>query len=206
MIRLVLAFSSFFRLLFGANLHPRCAQYLPEDALRKALPEPKEKKAESSPKKETKEPDAKAEKAKEKEVAKKKAQSTAEQQRDGALALLGLLQREGRLVDFLGESLDDYEDSDIGAAVRDIHRGCAKVMKEHVDLEPVMPGDEDDEVTVPKGFDPGETRLIGDVKGEPPFKGVLRHHGWRATSLKLPTLAEGIDRHVIAPAEVELGS
>jgi len=42
------------------------------------------------------------------------------------------------------------------------------------------------------------------VGGEPPFTGVLRHHGWRATKVKLPTLSEGVDRHVVAPAEVEL--
>ena len=32
---------------------------------------------------------------------------------------------------------------------------------------------------VPRGFDPSEIRLIGEAKGEPPFKGTLRHHGWR---------------------------
>ena len=97
-----------------------------------------------------------------------------------------------------------HDDSDIGAAVRDIHRGCKKVIDEHLELEAVMPGDEEDEVSVPKGFDPGEVRLIGEVSGEPPFKGTLRHHGWRATKVKLPTLSEGVDRHVIAPAEVEI--
>jgi hypothetical protein len=116
------------------------------------------------------------------------------------------LQREGRLVDFLLESLDDYEDSDIGAAVRDIHRGCRTFLKEHVVIEPVMPGDEDDAVTVPRGFDPGEVRLIGEVDGDPPFKGTLVHHGWRAVSLELPALTEGVDRRVLAPAEVKLGS
>ena len=47
---------------------------------------------------------------------KKKPEGTA--QRDGALALLALLQREGRLVDFLREPLDGYGDADIGAAAR----------------------------------------------------------------------------------------
>ena len=45
---------------------------------------------------------------------------------------------------------------------------------------------------------------IGEAKGEPPFAGTLRHHGWRAVETKLPTLAEGVDRAVIAPAEVEV--
>ena len=80
--------------------------------------------------------------------------STAQHHRDGALALLALLQREGRLVDFLREPLDGFSDAEIGAAVRDIHRGCKKVLAQHLPLEPVMPGAEEAQVAVPKGFDP----------------------------------------------------
>lgn len=132
--------------------------------------------------------------------------SAAAHHRDGALALLALLQREGRLVDFLREPLDGFSDADIGAAARDVHRGCRKVLEQHLTLEPVMPGAEEDKVTVPKGFDPAEVRLVGEARGEAPYRGTLRHHGWRATSVKLPTLTEGVDRAVLAPAEVELGS
>lgn len=121
----------------------------------------------------------------------------------GALQMLGLLQREGRLVDFLCESIDSYDDASIGVAVRDIHRGCRKVLDEHFDLEPVMPGAENDAVVVDKS-DPTHVRLVGNVSGQPPFRGTLRHHGWRATRVKLPTIAEGIDQSVLAPAEVEL--
>ena len=46
---------------------------------------------------------------------------------------------------------------------------------------------------VPKGFDPTEIRLVGQVSGEPPFKGQLRHHGWRVSEVKLPSLADGVD-------------
>ena len=123
---------------------------------------------------------------------------------EGALVLLGLLQREGRLVDFLRESLDRHADAAIGAAVRDVHRGCRKVLDEHLRLEPVMPGNEDGPVVVPRGFDPAEVRLIGLAAGEPPWRGVLVHHGWRAVDVKLPTLSDGVDRHVVAPAEVRL--
>jgi hypothetical protein len=115
-----------------------------------------------------------------------------------------LLQREGRLVDFLREPLDGFADADIGAAARDVHRGCRKVLDQHLTLEPVMPGAEEAKVSVPRGFDPAEIRLIGEAKGEPPFRGTLRHHGWRVVDAKLPTLSEGVDRLVIAPAEVEL--
>ena len=42
------------------------------------------------------------------------------------LRVLAVLQRDGRLVDFLEEDIDAYADAQIGAAVRDIHRGCRK--------------------------------------------------------------------------------
>jgi hypothetical protein len=58
---------------------------------------------------------------------------------------------------------------------------------------------------VPRGFDPSEIRLIGEARGEPPFAGTLRHHGWRAVDTRLPVLADGLDRSVLAPAEVEVG-
>jgi hypothetical protein len=47
-------------------------------------------------------------------------------------------------------------------------------------------------------------KLSGDVKGSPPFKGKLRHKGWRAKDVRLPTPVEGHDGSVLAPAEVEL--
>jgi hypothetical protein len=133
-----------------------------------------------------------------------KKKDLAQHHRDGALALLALLQREGRLVDFLREELGGHDDATIGAAARDVHRGCKKVLDEHFSFEPMMPGDEEAAVTVPRGFDPSEIRLIGEARGEPPFKGTLRHHGWRATSARLPGLADGVDRSVVAPAEVEV--
>ena len=40
----------------------------------------------------------------------------AQHHKDGALALLALLQREGRFVDFVRDSVDGASDADIGAA------------------------------------------------------------------------------------------
>ncbi len=34
-------------------------------------------------------------------------------------------------------------------------------------------------------------RLTGNVVGEPPFNGTLRHHGWRVREVKLPELVRG---------------
>lgn len=216
-----MAFRCFFGLLFGGKLPGDASAFLPATA-RAALEAPKaEAKSKTSADAkdkpaakpaadkaaETAKPDAgKAAKPAADKAAEtvKKSADVAQYHRDGALSMLALLQREGRLVDFLREPLDQFEDADIGAAARDVHRGCKKVLDDYFALEPAMPGDEDDTVTVPKGFDPSEVRLIGDTKGEPPFKGTLRHPGWRATEIKLPTLSEGVDRTIIAPAEVEL--
>jgi hypothetical protein len=126
--------------------------------------------------------------------------------RDGALQLLALLQREGRLVDFLREPIDGYDDATVGAAVRDIHRGCRKALDDHFTLEPVMGGAENDRVSVAVGFDAQRIRLVGEVKGQPPFSGTLRHHGWAATKIKLPTVTGTVDHTVVAPAEVEIAT
>jgi hypothetical protein len=170
-----LAFVSFWKLLF-----------VPESELPKQLPEKV------------------VERVVEKVVEKPAKQNAAQNHRDGALAFLALLQREAQLVDFVREAIDGVDDAQLGAATRAVHRNAAKVIAQHVTLEPVMPGEEDAKVTVPKGFDPAEIRLIGEAKGEPPFRGTLRHKGWRATDVKLPTLTDGVDRSVIAPAEVEV--
>ena len=122
---------------------------------------------------------------------------------DGALRLLGLLQEQGRLVDFLEEDLAPYPDDQIGGAVRAIHEGCRKALHAQFALEPVLRGSEGEDVTVDAGFDAAAVRLTGNVAGAPPFRGVLRHGGWRATSATLPE-RQGIDPRVIAPAEVEI--
>jgi hypothetical protein len=123
---------------------------------------------------------------------------------EAAVQLLALFQREGRLVDFLREDIQPYDDSQIGAAVREIHKACRQVLTEHLTLEPVLNGQEGDEVTVPEGFDPSAVRLTGNVSGEPPFRGSLRHAGWRAAQVKLPAQPAGQDPKIVAPAEVEI--
>jgi hypothetical protein len=121
-----------------------------------------------------------------------------------AVQLLAILQREGRLLDFLQEDVDAYSDAQIGAAVRDIHRGCKKALAEHLPLEPVLREAENAQVRVDPGFDPSRIRLVGNVVGEPPFTGALRHHGWRVAKVTLPAPAKATDPSVVAPAEVEL--
>ncbi len=123
---------------------------------------------------------------------------------DAALQLLGLLQREARLIDFTQENLSGYSDADIGVAARLVHEGCRKVLREHFSIEPVRTEAEGSRVTVPEGFDASAVRLTGNVVGKPPFTGHLSHRGWRVTAVRLPKLAERHDASVVAQAEVEL--
>lgn len=123
---------------------------------------------------------------------------------DAAMQLLGLLQREARLIDFANENIAAYADADIGAAARVVHEGCARVLREHFTIEPVRSENEGARVTLPEGFDAASVRLTGNVVGKAPFTGVLNHRGWRATDVRLPQLAEQHDARIIAPAEVEL--
>ncbi|HQY60179.1 MAG TPA: DUF2760 domain-containing protein [Polyangiaceae bacterium] len=123
---------------------------------------------------------------------------------ESALAFLALLQREGRLIDFLEEDVQSFPDADLGAAARVVHAGCRKALREHVKLEPVRSEAEGARLTLPAGFDARETKLTGNVSGEGPFSGTLQHRGYRAVEITLPAALEGHDARVVAQAEVEL--
>lgn len=120
------------------------------------------------------------------------------------LRMLALLQAESRLVDFLLEDISGAADEQIGQAVREIHKKAQAALKQHAVIEPVLPGNEDDKVTVPAGFDPSAIRVVGNVTGAPPFNGSINHPGWRVKELKLATPAEGADEFVLQPAEVQV--
>lgn len=129
----------------------------------------------------------------------------AEESTDRAVQMLALLQREGRLIDFFSEDLTPYPDAQVGAAVREMHAGCRKALEQYVTLEPIIEGEEDGPVTVEAGFDPASVKLVGNVTGQPPLRGLLRHRGWRATEVELPPLApQESARAIVAPAEVEI--
>ena len=122
---------------------------------------------------------------------------------DRAVQILALLQRDGRLVDFLMEDLAAYPDPQVGAAARDVHAGCRAALTRYLTLAPVMDDEEGQPVTVERGSDPASVKVTGPVAGDPPYRGVLRHRGWTVTRTELPPLpASG--RTIIAPAEVEV--
>ena len=125
-------------------------------------------------------------------------------QPDSALLLLGLLQKEGRFVDFLQEDITNYSDQEIGAAARVVHQGCQRVLRQHLDIQPVFDQPEGSPITLERGFDPAVVRPTGQVVGDPPFRGALVHRGWRAVAVHLPQVAASRDLHILAAAEVEL--
>ena len=107
-------------------------------------------------------------------------------------------------MDFLHEDLDGFDDAQIGSAVRSIHAGCRQLVQEYLNPVPVMDQHEGAVVEVPVDFDPGVIKLTGNVVGEPPFNGILRHKGWQVGKMNLPTLSGRQNAKIIAPAEVEI--
>jgi hypothetical protein len=120
------------------------------------------------------------------------------------LRLLALLQKEGRLIDFFKEDISNFTDTQIGAAVRKIHNECGKTLEEFVTLRPLFKEAEGASVTVQQGYDAQAIKVIGKVKGNPPYQGVLRHKGWKAHKLSLPKPVNKADSAVVCPAEIEI--
>src|SRR5262245_22778934 len=120
------------------------------------------------------------------------------------LRFLAVLQRDGRLIDFLMEDVSGATDEQVGHGVRDIHAKCKQALAKAADLTPVLPQAEGDSVEVPVGFDPSAVRLVGNVTGQPPYRGTLKHAGWRVEGSRPPARhaeEHGLARH---PAAVQL--
>ncbi len=122
---------------------------------------------------------------------------------DGALQMLGILQRDSRLIDFLMEDISSYSDDQVGAAVRELHNQCRDSMTRYVTLQPVIDSVEGTFTKAPSK-DPNLIKFIGNVPATPPQGGILRHKGWRASKIDLPALGAKQDAAVLAPAEIEV--
>lgn len=125
--------------------------------------------------------------------------------RSEAITLLAVLQREGRLVDFLQEPIDAYPDAQVGSAVREIHRETRQALERIFGLVPAIPTTEGAPHRVAAGCDPARVHLTGQVAGAPPYNGTVVHPGWEATRCDLPEWT-GSDSavRIVAPAEVEV--
>jgi hypothetical protein len=123
---------------------------------------------------------------------------------DGALQLLGILQRDARILDFFMEDIAPYTDDQVAAAARDVHERTREALIRHFAPAPVIDAVEGSVANPPDG-NPALVKYVGNVPatGKPPA-GVLRHRGWRATSVSLPALNSRQDLAVLAPAEIEV--
>ena len=120
------------------------------------------------------------------------------------LRLLTLLQQSSRFIDFLKEDISSFDDAQIGAVVRKIHQECGKSIEDLVTIRPVLEEKEGDPIHVPVGYDTAHIKVVGKVKGEAPFKGILVHRGWKAHKKSLPKQESEQDLDIICPAEVEV--
>lgn len=125
--------------------------------------------------------------------------------RSEAITLLAILQREARLVDFLMEDISAYEDSQIGAAVRDVHKKSNATLQKIFAITAQSPQSEGENITIPENFDQGQFMLSGKIEGKGPYKGVVEHAGWQAKQVELPIWnGSETSAKTIAPIEVEV--
>ena len=120
---------------------------------------------------------------------------------DGAVQMLGILQRDARLMDFLMEDISAYSDEQVGAAVREVQAQSRESLLRYMQLTPVIDGVEDTPVKT-AGLDPGSFKLTGKVPPNGAAGGLLRHKGWKAGKVDLPAAKPGVN--VLAPAEIEV--
>jgi Domain of unknown function (DUF2760) len=170
--RIVLAFRSFFAILFTGKLPVEVAQAL-GFTLTKAQPVATKPTAQARP-------------------------------QDGAVQILGILQRDSRLIDFLMEDISSYSDEQVGAAVRSLHDQSRDSLNRYLRLAPVIDGVEGS-FTKLDSSDPSSVKLLGNVpvSGKAPG-GLLRHKGWRAEKIDLPPIVSIANASIIAPAEIEV--
>ncbi|MCU0764443.1 MAG: DUF2760 domain-containing protein [Burkholderiaceae bacterium] len=122
---------------------------------------------------------------------------------DRAVQLLALLQRDGRLVDFLLEDIAAYTDAQVGIAARDVNASCRAALARYLTLQPVCTAAEGTGVAVDEAGDPARVKLVGAVSANV-RQGIVRHRGWQVVRIALPPLPRPEDRRIVAPAEVEV--
>ena len=120
-----------------------------------------------------------------------------------ACALLSLLQKEARLIDFIQEDLSDVDDQQMGSVSKLIHKDLNRVFSQYVKIEAVADVNEGESIHIAEGYSNREFKLIGNVDVKAPFDGVLRHKGWLVSKMNLPKRAKKDQTRVIMAAEVE---
>jgi hypothetical protein len=196
--RFFLAFAAYFRILFDADF---AARVLAAQDSADPLPPKAERPRSAAPQRQ---PSNQPPELPHDVTSSSEQSSSALEAADGALQVLSLLQRQGRFVDFVQQDISAFSDADIGQAARVVHEGCRATLNKYLTLEAVVDSEEGATTTVPSGFDARAIKLTGNVSGDAPYNGVLRHRGWRAQHIELPQTQSGHAFNVLAPAEVEV--
>ena len=117
------------------------------------------------------------------------------------MTLLSALQREARLLDLMSEPLDQYSDSQIGAAARDVIRDSKKCMDKLFSLRPIVEQSEGERIDIPSQPSPVRWKVLGGTGS----KGTIVHPGWIAGKVELPSWTGGPeDDLVLSAVEVEV--
>ncbi len=120
--------------------------------------------------------------------------------RSDALTLLSALQREARFLDLVQESLDGYDDAQVGGAAREVLRDCRKTLDRMFAIQPLSEHDEGSAIDVESDHSPHRVRVVGTA-GD---RGVVTHRGWQASCCEVPVWqGQSVDSLVLSPTEVE---
>jgi hypothetical protein len=121
-----------------------------------------------------------------------------------AITLLATLQREARFVDFLKEDLAGFDDAQIGAVAREIHRDCGLVLDRLFAIAPIAPVADGEQISELSQLDQTQYQLAGRGLGTA-TTGTVRHVGWQATKQEVPIWSGKLSAaRIICPAEVEV--
>lgn len=125
--------------------------------------------------------------------------------RSEAVTLLAALQRDARFVDFVNEPIDGYSDAQVGAAVREVHKGCKDVIDRMFALSAVIDQQEGSQVSVDEAAS-SRYRLTGSVsQSSGAASGELMHHGWQAAKCDVPEwTGDEAGLLVVVPAEIQV--
>ena len=102
---------------------------------------------------------------------------------EAALTLLGLLQREGRFLDFVTRDVSELDDETLGRGARFLHQGCARVLSEYFELAEVTGEEPGSEIDLSSDLTDLGFEITGATTTD---KGALAHRGWLTKRVTLP--------------------
>lgn len=118
------------------------------------------------------------------------------------IRFLTLLQKEGRLLDFLMQDISSFDDRQISTAARYVHSHCSQLIKESFEIQAVHPSKEGSPITI---LDENLDQYSFIDSNKPLTEGILLHRGWKANKVALPPNDEPEKsiKRLITPAQVK---